>query len=196
MDGKRFDRLSVALAQAAPRRRALRLAAGAALAGLLARRDRPTAAATCTPHRKPCRRDDACCSGFCQRNGPCAAGDRPTGKCRCRCPKGRSPCGTGPCCGGGERCEGGVCVAQQCRFDGCPITGSCNNDPACACVPAMDDEQNRCVIPNGLVDATCGQCATDADCQTLYPGQSVTCVRGCGCPSYAPGICGVGCPKG
>src|SRR3712207_5866744 len=103
MDAKRFDQFSVVLAESTARRGALRLAAGAALGGLLTRLGPREAAAACVTHGKSCRRDNTCCSGFCQRNGPCAKDGKPTGKCRCRCPQGTTLCGTNQCCGGGQR---------------------------------------------------------------------------------------------
>ena len=116
MDGQRFDDLTKAMAGGATRRGALRLLAGGALAGALARLDlgstaaQDVGAAHCVPngtictgrrrlgtrHRHSCR---DCCSGFSTR--------RPGGARRCSCRPDGASCG-----GSAAKCCSGVCGAD------------------------------------------------------------------------------------
>ena len=123
MDGERFDAITRRLAAGASRRGALRLLAGGALGGLLARLGPQEAAAThagCRHNGASCARAGQCCSGRCD-SGTC----RPCTKAG-QCPQPANPCqravctGTGRCalrdkptgtaCGEGQVCCGGVCT--------------------------------------------------------------------------------------
>lgn len=166
MDGDRFDAVTKALAGASTRRGALRLLAGGALAGALARLDpggaaaQDVGAAHCVPngtictgrkrlgtrHRHSCR---DCCSGF-TRVGAGAAR-----RCSCR-PDGVS------CGGSAAKCCSGVCGAD----------GTCG-DPGAACRAGEQCSGGRC-CPTGS-----GAC----------PGNPVGCLSPETCSNGGPVCC-------
>ena len=86
MDHQRFDDLSRLLASGVSRRRILKAATMATVAGLFGLGGRPGAGAgeNCRSLGATCGTDRQCCSTFCD------TGQRPG---RCACPPGTTPCG-------------------------------------------------------------------------------------------------------
>ena len=142
MDGERFDTWARALASPGPRRGALRLLAGGALAAAWARLGAAGAAADdddgdgCRGTCDRCERNGQCCSNRC-REGRCRCKAR--GACRvgraccsgvCRRDGTCKPAATVACGGGGEPCNRTVCGRGEfcCNFS-CsicaPVGGAC-----------------------------------------------------------------------
>jgi len=171
MDRQQFDDLTVEMADAPrSRRRALRLVAATAFAGLLARpglRLRTVAAAGCRTVAKPCRRARQCCSGICR-------GRRGKKTCRGH--------GAGTCKQQGQQL---VCTAPDLALS------LCNNDRDCACVRTTSGT-NFC--GDFLVPSTCTTCSACAKCD-----RDVDCVRqgfpkGSACVPFTAGRCAGLCP--
>jgi hypothetical protein len=185
MDDHRFDALTRALSGTTPRRQALRLLGGGALAGLLTRLGANDAAAGCGKVGDKCERSGDCCTGARCKNG----------RCRCkrgwldcdgdgRCEDHRSDeaaCGscTTVCSGSTDLCCRGTCVdpridATNCGRCGvvCP-TATCGNG-VCTC--------------NGNAAANCPD--STCECDTRQGGGDFCGAPGATCPTPTP------CPNG
>ena len=101
MDGRRFDAWTKALAAVWPRRDALKLFAGAAVAGAATRAVSEEARA-CLEDGQFCSNDDECC-------GVCISFN-----CTECVPKGVHGCqNDNDCCGGKQECDNGVCKKRK-----------------------------------------------------------------------------------
>lgn len=179
MDGPQFDQLVRDLAEAQPRRRILkRVIGGAALAlgigvpGAQLMTSPSGEAAVCRAGGDICRKPSDCCSGTCLPKDA-------TGRRRCGCVSGTTPCGT-DCCASTEICVNGSCrqptptptvaplVCPECFHE---ENGACVVDPiqpnGCACcfenvggicVPAFpqaDNDGDGCSCGFWLVGGVC-----------------------------------------
>ena len=101
MDGRRFDAWTKTLAAVWPRRDALKLFAGAAVAGAATRAVSEEARA-CLEDGQFCSNDDECC-------GVCVSFN-----CTECVPKGEHGCqNDNDCCGGKQECDNGVCKKRK-----------------------------------------------------------------------------------
>ena len=151
MDGQRFDGLARAMAGGAPRRGALRLLAGAALAGVLGAAGAGDAAAGCFQKGRRCRYDRQCCSGRC-REGECARPRR---------------------YGGGGFCAG-VPFAPG-NFTQCGTTGNINYPCFCAQNACVADTRLDSVQPCPQAGCPEGQICVPG----VFPGGAGGCFRQC-----------------
>src|SRR5262245_19229618 len=104
MDNNAFDNFTKSIVGFRSRRgmlRAVAVAAGAAAVGEIGLGGRGTAA-TCRPGGSICTSNDMCCSGACQPKDT-------TGRQRCGCESGTTPCGTDHCCSSSQVCVSGAC---------------------------------------------------------------------------------------
>lgn len=185
MDGERFDRWTKTLTTGTgSRRAALRLLAGGALAGILARLSLEEAAAGCGKVGDKCGGDRGdCCTGARCKNG------------RCRCKRGWLDCdGNGRCenlrtnpsnCGGcGTVCPSGSCINGACT---CATAGSSACPVGCTCTFRRGFTETACIGPTSACDQNHTQCTSDADCTRL----GSVCIAPCstGGPSYCSDPC-------
>ncbi len=201
VDDRRFDALTRTFAvRSSSRRHAVRLLAGGAVGGLLARLGLQEAVAGCAGAKTGCTANDECATCAktvcqegtccrpagkpCTRSGHCCSGRCNTKKRVCRgCPAGTEPCG-GRCvdagtCGGcptGQELCGTTCVDTQSDPSHC---GGCDRPP---CQTGQTCDRGVCVWP------TCPPSTPDA----CWANGSRTCTnlqtdkRNCG-------WCGRGC---
>jgi hypothetical protein len=159
MEAERLDALVRSLSESPPRRDALRLLAGSALATLAAALRFPEAGAThfgCGHWKARCNSDEQCCSGICKRKR-CRAHDR--GGCRLadnfcaggkdnRCQPGctcNNTTGNAPFCGGTA-----FCPPVECQSDAdCGEPGAACIDVAFCQGCGMPATQNFCQRPCG-----------------------------------------------
>ena len=190
MDGNRFDELARSLARGRTRRSLLRaggLAAGAAVAATVVP---DGAAAALRPGGAICRKPGDCVSGVCTPDA--------TGRGRCACEEGATPCTPSTCCAAGQVCVDGVCrVPAPPDLQGtCPAGGdNCIFEVISACGGGLCRCYQRIggagTICSG--DAVCQDCDEDADCG---PGRyCITATPGgdC-CEGLTTTICGSPCP--
>ena len=136
MDSNRFDELARYAMRTWSRRTVLK-AGGGAFAAFLTTSGR-TEATTCRAPRKPCRRNEQCCSGRCNpRNGRCSS-----------CGSGRRFCPEGlcilqhECCPQEKPCNGGCIPVEEC-CGGCPTGQTCCQSPRVGvCVDLQNDPFN------------------------------------------------------
>jgi hypothetical protein len=152
------------------------------------------AAAICIPQcgGKVCGPDG--CGGAC--GPPCANGCCDGGTCADFTADEGNCGGCGIACVAGQLCTQGQCVTGQgscaAGADIC-VSGSgpfCSANLACGCYTTMAN-QTRC--GEFFTGSACGQCTSDAECQTLFPTiPGAFCVNdtgnGCGCAS-GEGFC-------
>jgi hypothetical protein len=160
MDGERFDTWTAELVT--PRRGALRLLAGAALAALPPLARATAAAAACAKSGARCKSNGQCCDGVCRKNGQCARNGKLTGKCLCCAPR---------------------CAGKQCGDDGCGVAcGECSAETECRdgrCVP-------RACVPDGhgcgLGTCCSGYCCNGRSGPVCFtPGEDVCARQGREC---------------
>jgi hypothetical protein len=156
MDGSRFDRLTAAWAGPVGRRRALRGAAGAAIAGLLAAAPglAPPGAEAASRAKRRCRRKH----GVFVSSGECRCASR------CSTPQTRFPCHDNPNCFCGETLAGeGFCAGI-----GLVNSNGCSPEAGQECPSGF-----TCIVDRGCVGS--GEtCTTKATC----PSPSYGCVHG------------------
>jgi hypothetical protein len=161
------DALARSLAGVRTRRgllRALGLAVGVGAVGAIALDGDGDAAATCRPGGAVCRTPGECCSGVC---GPKDA----TGRQRCTCEAGTTPCGTSACCSASQTCVNGACrqPTPTATSTTTPITTPTNTPlpDQCPCVSSS--------CPNFTCDACLGTPAYCNSC-TNHPNYCDACV--------------------
>jgi hypothetical protein len=182
VEGRDFDALARRVAAGTGRRAVLRhllagaavaLGVGAPAAGLL--RTSGGAAAVCRPGGDVCRKDGDCCSGDCL--GPDA-----TGRARCACARGTSPCGTA-CCAAGQ-----VCVNSACRTSTPTATATPTPTPSPTATPVVCP---ACSIADGSGGCVRTQEPLNGNCPCGFVEEDDQCVKdGCrDCFQNVGGIC-------
>jgi hypothetical protein len=164
MDNHHFDQLTRSLTTLVSRRAVAPLTVAGAIRVILGLDPDPVAAAKCVRPGKKCnpkqRNLARCCGGAkCRRK-------------RCRCPRGRRPCGK-RCCPRGQICSGNRCVARSTTT--CPA-GQTACDALCRNLQsdrnACGSCTTTCPLPEACVDGACicphpltvcdGECVTTA----------------------------------
>ena len=181
----RVDRWARTLAATRPRRAALQVLTGGALAGVLSRVGLKEVAARCVRIGRPCQRSDRCClNGRCRNNV-------------CRCPRPFPDCGRDCCPAGGSE---GPFICCLDRFCCNPQTPNCCPRNSSANPP---EQEHHCCFPgNVCCSAQGGRGCCPAENPGCCPADAYP--NGACCPAANPVCCapnatfpnGFCCPSG
>lgn len=173
MDADRFDAIAKGLARASTRRAGVKLAAGGALAALLARLGIEGATAACVAAGKGCDKGERCCDG-----ARCKGG-------KCTCNAGLKDCGQ-DC---RECCTDGDCRSRNCRGGRCRPVPTPPPPPPASCADGIKNGTESDVDCGGPCFRKCSigkACAGDGDCASGHccGGVCRACCANDDCPTY------------